>query len=186
MNLQKKIKVFKNIISEQKQKELKNLFLEDRIFPWYFIEDVTGVKQNRPAMRHEFCSIDKGVNSQYFNSILPIIHYIKKPELKVLKVNSFLQFPTSFKTYDTPHHDLPNLKKQYTVFMYYLMSSDGDTIFFDKNKKIIKQVTPEQGTAIMFDGSLLHTAYQPKKNIRCVVNFNILGSYKDNLKYVNL
>jgi len=42
-----------------------------------------------------------------------------------------------------------------------------------KDKKIVKRVTPKQGTLIMFDGETYHSAEQPKKNVRCVVNFDI-------------
>tara|TARA_R110000772_G_C13126031_1_gene422332 strand:+ start:185 stop:739 length:555 start_codon:yes stop_codon:yes gene_type:complete len=180
------LKIFKNVISKKKQEKIKNLLLEDRIFPWYFINDVSASKQSRSGMQHEFCTIKKGVNSKYFDDVLPIIYFIKKPELNILRINSFLQFPNpSFKTYDTPHYDLPTRKDKYTVFLYYTLDSDGDTVFFDKNKKIIKRVTPKQGTAVMFDGRYLHTAYQPKKNIRCIINFNIDGSYEENIKYAN-
>jgi|TARA_R110000744_G_scaffold183630_1_gene303005 competence protein ComGF len=185
-----KIKVFKNVIDKQKQEELKTLMLENRIFPWYFIKNVSDSKsdskQARPGMQHEFCSIKKGINSKYFNDVTCIVNFMKKDKIEVLRTNSFLQFPNPFlKSYDTPHYDLPQIKEKYTVFLYYLISSDGDTIFFDKNKKIIKKVTPEQGTAVLFDGSYLHTAYQPYKNIRCVINFNITGTYEENLKYAN-
>ena len=37
----------------------------------------------------------------------------------------------------------------------------------------------------MFDGKYLHTAYQSQKNIRCIINFNIDGSYEENIKYAN-
>jgi len=178
------LKVFKNVINKQKQEELKTLMLENRIFPWYFVKDVSGSLQNRSGMQHEFCSIKKGINSKYFDTVSPIIRFIKKPKINILRINSFLQFPNpSFKTYDTPHYDLPERKEKYTVFLYYLLSSDGDTVFFDKNKKIIKRITPEQGTAVMFDGAYLHTAYQPNTKMRCVINFNIEGRYESNLKY---
>lgn len=180
------IKIFKNVINKQEQEKIKNTLLEGRIFPWYFIKDVSGSKQARSGMQHEFCSIEKGINSKYFNDTLPIINFIKKPELKILRVNSFLQFPNpNFKTYDTPHYDLPKRKNKYTIFLYYVLNSDGDTVFFNKNKNIIKKITPKQGTAVMFDGDYLHTAYQANKNIRCIINFNIDGSYEDNIKYAN-
>jgi len=186
MQTLKKIKIFKNVISKQKQEEIKKILFEGRIFPWYFIKDISASKQHRPGMQHEFCSFEKGVNSKNFDSILPIIYFIKKPKLKIFRANSFLQFPnTNYKTYDTPHYDLLTTKDKYTVFLYYVLNSDGDTVFFDRKKKIIKKVTPKQGTAVMFDGRYLHSAYQPKKDMRCVINFNIGGSYEENIKYAN-
>ena len=74
------IKIFRNVIDKQKQEEIKNKLLEGRIFPWYFIKDVSASKQARPGMQHEFCTIQKGINSSYFNNVLPIIYFIKKPK----------------------------------------------------------------------------------------------------------
>ena len=177
-----KIKIFKDVIDKQKQEEIKNTLLKGRTFPWYFIEDISSSKQSRPGMQHEFCTVEKGVNSIYFDNVLPIINYITKPELRIFRINSFLQFPnSSFKNYDTPHYDIPEQKNPYTVFLYYVLDSDGDTVFFNEKNKIIKKITPKQGTAVMFDGKYLHTAYQPKKNIRCVINFNIEGTFEENL-----
>jgi len=41
------------------------------------------------------------------------------------------------------------------------------------NAKIKKQVNPKKGRLLVFDGSYWHTAYQPKENIRCVININV-------------
>ena len=40
--------------------------------------------------------------------------------------------------------------------------------------KIIKRVSPKQGRLLIFDGSIVHTARQPKKGIRCIINFDVL------------
>jgi len=176
-----KIKLFKNVIDKKTQEKLKKLMLEDVIFPWFLIKDISGKNQNRSGLQHVFCSPGKGINSNYFNNILPIINFLNQKEIKLLRANSFLQFPNpSYKKYDTPHFDLAK-EKNYTVVLYYVLSSDGDTIFFNKDKKIIKRITPKQGNAVLFDGSYLHTAYQSKKNLRCVINFNIKGNYEDYL-----
>ena len=72
------LKIFKNVISKQKQEEIKSLLLENRIFPWYFIKDISASKQARSGMQHEFCTIENGINSKYFNNILPIVYFFKK------------------------------------------------------------------------------------------------------------
>ena len=51
------------------------------------------------------------------------------------------------------------------------MDSDGETVLF-KNNKIHKKIKPKQGRLLIFDGSILHTAYQPQHNLRCVININ--------------
>mgnify|MGYP003111022001 CR=1 FL=1 len=44
---------------------------------------------------------------------------------------------------------------------------------YTKIKKEWKRVTPKQGTILTFDGSLWHTAEQPTKGTRCIINFNV-------------
>ena len=50
--------------------------------------------------------------------------------------------------------------------------SDGDTVFFEK-EKVIKKVTPKKGRIVLFDGETLHSGGFPTDNPRCIVNFNI-------------
>ena len=83
---------------------------------------------------------------------------------------------------DSPHLDRfePHL-----VFLYYVCDSDGDTIIYDyktekegdvpffEDVKELKRITPKQGRVVIFDGMYWHTAEQPKKDIRCILNFNI-------------
>ena len=102
---------------------------------------------------------------------------IKK--INVLQGRSFLQFPLNLKdkTVDTPHVDL---QQEHLVALYYVCDSDGDTIIYnerhepaDKVYTVKQRVTPKQGRMVLFDGSLYHTAEQPERNVRCVVNYNL-------------
>ena len=98
--------------------------------------------------------------------------------INVLQGRSFLQFPLNLKdkTVDTPHTDL---QQEHLVALYYVCDSDGDTIIY--NEKLISEkgftkkikVTPKQGRVVIFDGLYWHTAEQPKKDVRCILNFNI-------------
>ena len=80
---------------------------------------------------------------------------------------------------------------QHFVMLYYVCDSDGDTIIYDKkcetfkefenminsNTKtfnIQKKITPKQGRVVLFNGLLYHTAEQPNKDIRCIVNYDLV------------
>jgi ectoine hydroxylase-related dioxygenase (phytanoyl-CoA dioxygenase family) len=75
--------------------------------------------------------------------------------------------------------------------LYYVCDSDGDTIIYDKkcetykefenminsNTKTLniqKKITPKQGRVVLFNGLLYHTAEQPNKDIRCIVNYDLV------------
>ena len=44
---------------------------------------------------------------------------------------------------------------------------------FFEDVKELKRITPKQGRVVIFDGMYWHTAEQPKKDVRCILNFNI-------------
>lgn len=73
--------------------------------------------------------------------------------------------------YYMPHIDMAG-KKGITA-IYYLNDSDGDTIFFDNNKNIIKKFTPKQGSIIYFNNDIFHTGSPPKiSTFRSILNLN--------------
>ena len=104
----------------------------------------------------------------------------------LLNARSFLQLPLNRnfigKGEDTPHLDR---RTPHIVFLYYVCDSDGDTIIYDYKSKhaedvpykedvnVLKRVSPKQGRVVVFDGLHWHTAEQPTKDKRCIINFNI-------------
>jgi hypothetical protein len=182
--------VFDDIINLEEQEFIKNKFLGDN-FSWYFIKDISKLHnniQNRPAFCHTFIRDEKN-NSTDTHLILNIIENscekIKFKYKKILQARTFIQLPLNKnligKEIDTPHIDN---SQSHIVVLYYVVDSDGDTIIYDyknKNKvfsfkdvKILKKIKPKQGRVVIFDGSYYHTAEQPKKNKRCVINCNII------------
>ena len=72
--------------------------------------------------------------------------------------------------YNTPHTDA---LATHTVAIYYVNDSDGDTVIFDANGKILKSVKPKQGRFLVFDGMLYHAGRHPiEADNRIVINFN--------------
>lgn len=183
MKQQKEIRIFDNIISLKEQNKLVDLFLGNN-FPWFYISDITdpvSKKQNRHALSHNFINNGK-LNSNHFTNIEHIIKNtclaLNYQNVKTTNVRSFLQFPLNMKhtKLDTPHIDTTQNHK---VFLYYVTDNDAQTIIY-KGKNSTK-IKPKKGRLVVFDGSLYHTAEQPKKNIRCVINCNIVSYEEGNL-----
>ena len=93
--------------------------------------------------------------------------------LNIIKARSILQLPLNSKfrgrSVDKPHVDLHYKHK---VYLYYVIDADGDTVFYN-NGKISQKIKPKKGRLVIFDGSILHTAKQPTKGIRCIINIDL-------------
>ncbi len=203
MKLDKDVTVIDDFIDKEYQEEIKNILLgtnsftwegEDLSFDWYFLNDVTDSfaerHQKRWAFTHSYAGLDWGEDEddELNNLFIPMLSEVCRKKdfdnLKILQGRSFLQFPLrnlKDQTPDTPHIDIPD--KEHIVALYYVCDSDGDTIIYnereDKGEKaesytIKERVTPKQGRMVIFDGTLYHTAEQPKNSdMRCVVNYDL-------------
>jgi hypothetical protein len=189
--------VIENFIPLSWQEDVKEMLFSPT-FPWYFSSDVTLGDSARgnlnPAFSHTFCS-NKIIHSGYFGAFSPMAHIgVDKARVKFTGINycrTFLQLPLSEsirKKVDPIHIDQHG---DHLVVLYYVVDSDGDTIFVDKKSrgdekergleakdyKELFRVTPKQGRAVVFNGRYYHTAEQPVKNKRCIVNLDI--SYEE-------
>ena len=180
-----KLWIFDDIVSVEDQEHIKNEFFGNN-FPWFFISDITNSghsNQKRPAFQHTLIK-DSTNNSEYCEWLLPIVKNSEdkigfKSE-KIEQGRAFLQLPLNIekKDCDDPHVDL-NYK--HLVVLYYVITSDGETIIYNEQNKtnndkytIKKSVKPKQGRVVIFDGRYYHTANQPNKDIRCVINYNLI------------
>ena len=186
--------VIEDFISLGYQEKIKQELIGlDNNFPWHYTEDVTGAgdydSQHRPALGHQYVEFDDDndiseITSVYHHLFTPLLgkacQYLKMPETEVIQGRSFLQFPlknidTSVE--DTPHIDLDE-GEEHIVVLYYVIDSDGDTIIYNERIKSDtytekQRVSPKQGRVVIFEGGQYHTAQQPTKGTRCIVNYNI-------------
>jgi len=186
------VKIFDNIINDFEQDILRNYLLNE--LQWSFIEDVSledNLHQKRPGFKIIFK--EKNPINVYIQNILTnTANKIKLKEPELLEARSFLQLPLNKEFLgegvDTPHLDRT---EPHLVFLYYVTDSDGDTIIYnyrskDENDipyfedvKELKRVTPKQGRVVVFNGLNWHTAEQPTKDVRCIINLNINGKNID-------
>lgn len=203
MEWKKKVWIFDDIISIQKQEEIRTTMLGTETvasdFPWHFIPDVTGSgsQDKRPAFGQTF--IKEGViksHESYIKMLEPLwancMEKIKEKtntvgKYSILKSRTFLQLPlrnVSGGEYDAHHIDM---LEDHFVLLYYVCDSDGDTVIFDnlysKNDanppepielKEKVRVTPKQGRVVVFDGFYWHTATQPATSARCIINTDVV------------
>lgn len=182
--------VVDNFLPYSLQEQIKHTLLVKE-FPWYYVNDVTSLEgnQTRPAFSH---LIYENFQKQSTFEIEYMAHFAAyQADFQfngIKRAKTILQLPlnASFagNELDNLHIDMP---ENHLVLLYYVVDSDGDTIICDhqfngvEEKKlraedfpIIEKITPKQGRAVIFDGSLYHTAEQPKNGIRCIININLV------------
>ncbi len=191
---QGEIIVIDDFVSLEYQEKIKQELLGiNNNFPWHYTEDVTGAgdydSQYRPALGHQYVEIDDDddiseIVSVYHHLFTPLIskacQYLKMPEVEVIQGRSFLQFPLAnvdTSVADTPHIDLDE-GEEHIVVLYYVVDSDGDTIIYNERTESPtytekQRVSPKQGRVVIFEGGQYHTAAQPTKGTRCIVNYNL-------------
>ena len=183
---------------EYQEKIKKELIGLNNIFPWFYTEDITGAgdfdSQHRAALGHNYVELDDDdmseIKSVYHHLFVPMLskacQHLKMPEAEIIQGRSFLQFPLKnidTSVVDSPHIDLDE-EWEHAVVLYYVVDSDGDTIIYNERTKSStytekQRVSPKQGRVVIFEGGQYHTAAQPTKGTRCIVNYNLDYYYDD-------
>jgi hypothetical protein len=176
-----------DFIPLEEQEWLKG-YLLSRMFPWFYVHNITNANTTieKPALSHVFK--DKGVeNSSLYSSIehiglLGAARYDPSYN-NVYHVRSFLQLPTKA---NDPNHLHVDIDLEHVVVLYYVTDSDGDTIIVDRKVTeysqdpeladctILHRVTPKQGRALIFNGAHYHASSTPKDSVRCILNFDVI------------
>ena len=185
--------VIDDFVSLEYQEKIKQELLGvNNNFTWHYTEDVTSAgdydSQHRAGFGHQYVFMDNNdishIESVYHHLFTPMLskacQYLKMPETKVLQGRSFLQFPLKnidTSVVDTPHIDLDE-GFEHIVVLYYVIDSDGDTIIYNERTESPsytekQRVSPKQGRVVIFEGGQYHTAQQPTKGTRCIVNYNL-------------
>lgn len=178
--MQEKITVYKNFLPEDYFKKIQSISLDELNMPWFFLESVSGMEDfNDTNLQYGFFHVifNDAPNSFLFDKFYPIIEIMKNNyEIDVFNLKRMrlgMQVKISDKSIvNFPHTDYDN---DHMVMLMYLNDSDGDTIFYNDDKKVIRSIEPSENTAVLFDGKILHSSSTPSKNSRRValnINFN--------------
>jgi len=89
------------------------------------------------------------------------------------------------KLHGSPHvdgvRDFP-----FKAAVYYVNDSEGDTFFFKETTKqispdkipkdleIVQTISPKKGRLIVFNGDIYHASGKPKKDVKCIINYNFI------------
>lgn len=157
-------------------------------FPWYFHPGTIPPQDDwddNPQFTHLF--VREGIpNSEFADKVLQLLDWPRVlsrigPDFKILrmKANLMQNYRGNVKQHP-PHVDS---EEPHTVMLYYILDSDGDTVFYDRRLgdtvddsiKVIRRERPKAGDLVLFDGSIYHSSSPPvDSKLRAVINFNLI------------
>jgi hypothetical protein len=175
-------KVLDNVISERYSK-----FLFDQVvkLPWTFVPNLSYSNKTETDncgfsfnyfLGEQFQSEGKLISTPEFNYIIPLLMEsfdkfgIDIGIEKVFRSRARLTTPKSEVIIEDKHVDY---KIPHLVLLYYINTTDGDTILFDGDK-IIDRISPRRRRCVLFDGSIVHASSSSTLSPRVVLNNNIL------------
>jgi hypothetical protein len=169
----------KNFLTDEELEEIK--VLETGKFPWYF--ETSGYTNiDNPFFSHNIITrYPKNefpvINSDYYGFYNNIFgRFCENNDIKykrILRMNLNFSYHFDSEYYSKPHvdHDFPH-----KILLMYLNESSGNTVLFNDDKlSIQKEISPELGKVVSFDGMTYHGVRPCKINthrIVCVVTYN--------------
>ena len=152
---------------------------------WKFVPDISlgNTKDNHPGFSStlfldaEFNNVKKEtIHNPMYNLFAPVIleasdQFGKKFHLDhVFRSRARLTLNEAKTRIGNPHIDYAT---RHWVLIYYVNSTDGDTLLFDEKGKIIEKITPRRGRCVLFDGDIKHAASNSTAAPRIIINNNI-------------
>ena len=108
---------------------------------------------------------------------------------EVVNARTFLQLPGGNLSETSPMEFHVDYALPHKVLLYYVNDSDGPTVIlkqrypFSYNKisglnggEILQEIEPKKGRVVMFDGTHFHSSSIPSKQVRCVINLDVILS----------
>lgn len=167
------IKVFDDVLDASGQKEVADLLLGWR-FPWYHsantnYADKTTRDNDVPQFTHGFIR-DDATNSPFEQIPRIVLAQMGIEPSRILRAKANLLHREPAPKHHPAHIDD---SAPHVGLIYYVLSSDGDTRFYD-GERVIDTVSPKAGRAVLFDGALYHGSASPVNHrYRVVINFNL-------------
>ena len=165
----------KYFISKSYQNMVEETFLSKQ-FPWYYNSDSISLKSDTNVGFTHLIFYEESVLSSNYQLTVPILtEALAKADQKIKNILRIRAGMFTRNLNDGSPHD-PHIDRQdeHTTLLYYVNDSDGPTKFW-KNGKVIKEVIPRKGTAVLFPFGSYHSSSCPVKYpIRVTLNYNFL------------
>ena len=162
-----KIIIKDNFLDKDTFNSIKNSIFDQSLFPWFLQHFKVNKGDNEMQLSHIFYR-DHAINSDYFNSLRPILKKLKVRALRRIKVN--ITFKTDqIRTYEY-HTDFKVSKNEAAgkTSLLYFHTTNGPTVFENDEK-----VDCIENRMVIFPTNMLHSGSTHTDSLfRGVINFN--------------
>lgn len=183
--------IIENFLPPSIQDTLEQIFQYDT--KWNYVSVTTGIEgvdfdkdlpiKECPQLIHT--SVFNAELSDSFGLTRLVLNFLESAtgckigDIHKIKTNMNLKDPSFKDIYHPPHMD--HKSTEYFTLIYYIKDSDGPTRIFNKsatdaqpynNLKVIGEVHPKKGTALLIKSNRLHTGTCPiESENRLVINY---------------
>jgi hypothetical protein len=177
------VKVIDNVISNRYS---QFIFEEIVKLKWTFVPNLSYSNSNNTDhagfsynfyLDKNYSHCNEEIRSNEYNYVIPLLlTALEKFDLDVSINQIFrsrvrLTMQRDRSIIEDKHRDY---NFQHLVLLYYVNSTDGDTVLFDNNGNILEKISPRRGRCVLFDGSIEHASSTSTLSPRIVLNNNIL------------
>lgn len=192
-----------NFLHKIQTRQIEKLVHENHDLTWTYMRNyvTTSESMTRELMNNDKDILDLGfgafihmlykggkISSPYYDMFK---NFVSLAESKFnIKVDKIFNMRINFSTplgYETKKYTLPHFDTRFEntkALIYYINDSDGDTVIFNEyqhgqiidvsKKTITHRITPAKGRAVLFDSNRYHAACLSSKNMRAVLNMNLI------------
>ena len=174
-----KITIKENVLNES-YLEYLNKTITSNSFPWYFLIESANNKKSPTTLEKKYSwshiLFQENRESSYtynifYPAVLQILESLNLKNKKILRLRLGMTTAYNEKLINNSHTDF---EFEHETILLYLNDSDGNTIFYDKKGKIIKEIQPKKNKIVYFNGLIPHSSSKPYENTyRIVLNINI-------------
>ena len=178
--------IIDDVISKGYQNLIEHRFssrCQDSSVPWKFVDNITDdtriEKPDISGFAFNIFHSDLKIKTEHADFLTPLLYEAvdkceKGQEIKKLfriRAGMFIRNQT-----DKPHESHVDRDEFHYTMLYYVNDSDGPTNIFDyKGEKLIQEIEPKKGRAVIFTGDTYHSSSSPRNHPnRIVVNYNFL------------
>lgn len=178
------VNVIDTIVPIEIQEELLAVHT-DNYFPWYFQNKTSyhdykddGNTVDCFQLSHGSCYDNKKL-SNVFDYTKKIVDCTMYRDLPISRIKSNLT--TNLSNYNENLHQpihVDSDNRNFVSMLYYVNDSDGGTMFFDENDKIVEKIEAKKGRLVIFPSTIKHAGCNPiNTQYKIIVNYILDNSH---------